>query len=265
MVEEGHENKGVGLWVPEEKHTLLAKWLDGTHRARAGWANRVFIDPFCGPGRIRVVGESTTRDGGAVVAWRQAVACKTPFTQMLVGDKNADRVQACAERLRKLNAPVEPFTGPAADTIHDMVARVPRRNTLVLAYIDPYNLEYLSFDIIKALAALPKIDLLVHFSTMDLSRNVVMELDGTRDRFAEAAPGWRDKLGSLPNSQLPAAFFDYWSNLIHSLGFTFSQQKPLIKNEQGGHLYRLVCFSRHELPNRIWDDVAKGPNREFDF
>lgn len=30
-------------------------------------------------------------------------------------------------------------------------------------------------------------------------------------------------------------------------------------------LYHLVFFSRHELPNRIWSDVAQGPNREFDF
>ncbi len=30
-------------------------------------------------------------------------------------------------------------------------------------------------------------------------------------------------------------------------------------------LYHLVFFSRHELPNRIWSDVAQGANREFNF
>jgi len=263
-VETGPKGEGVGIWVPQEKHTLLAKWLGGTREARRKWSNRVYIDPFCGPGRIRVSGETTTRDGGAVVAWRQSVVYKTPFTQMLIGDLDEVRVKACAERLRKLHAPVEAFAGPAAETIHGMVARVPS-SALVLAYIDPYNLEFLSFEIIKALAALRKVDLLVHFSTMDLTRNVDFELDPTRARFDDAAPGWRVKLGHLPRSQLPTAFFDYWTDLIKGLGFSFSQQMPLIRNEQNKPLYRLVCFSRHELPNKIWDDVAKGPNRELDF
>jgi len=40
---------------------------------------------------------------------------------------------------------------------------------------------------------------------------------------------------------------------------------PLVRDEGNRPLYHLVFFSRHELPNRIWGDVAQGPNREFDF
>lgn len=34
-VEKGPRDEGVGRWVPDEKHTLLAKLLGGTRAARA--------------------------------------------------------------------------------------------------------------------------------------------------------------------------------------------------------------------------------------
>src|SRR4051794_34451514 len=47
-VERAKNNKGVGKWVPEVKHTLLAKYIDAAHAAAAkdGWAGWVLIDPF---------------------------------------------------------------------------------------------------------------------------------------------------------------------------------------------------------------------------
>jgi hypothetical protein len=40
---------------------------------------------------------------------------------------------------------------------------------------------------------------------------------------------------------------------------------PIIDDGQGRALYRLVFFSRHALPDRIWGDIAKSPNLELDF
>ncbi|WP_343606463.1 three-Cys-motif partner protein TcmP [Roseateles sp.] len=264
VVERGPKNEGVGSWVPEQKHTLLAKVLGGTRGARAKWPQRVLIDPFCGPGRIQVKGETMTRDGGAVVAWRQSVMHKTPFTQVLVGDLDPQRAEACRLRLAALGAPVSAFIGPASDTSMEMAKAVPP-NALALAYVDPYNLEYLSFDIIKALGALKRIDFVVHFSTMDLQRNVDMELDDARARFDDAAPGWREKLNvkGLSKTELRQAFFDYWMSLVGGLGFTFSKQAPLVRGDRNEPLYRLVSFSRHAFPNGIWDDVAKSDNRDL--
>jgi three-Cys-motif partner protein len=213
-----------------------------------------------------VKGESITRDGGAVVAWRQSVANKTPFTRMLVGDLNPERVEACRRRLEALGAPVQAFVGPASTTTKEMAKLVSPR-ALALAYVEPYNLEYLSFEIIKVLGALKHIDFVVHFSTMDLQRNVDMELDDSRARFDEAAPGWRTQLNvkALSKAELRQKFFEYWMSLIGDLGFTFSREKPLVRGDRNEPLYRLVSFSRHAFPNDIWDDVAKGTNMSFDF
>jgi three-Cys-motif partner protein len=260
VVEKGRKDIGVGRWVPERKHTLIAKWLVGTQHARAGWKSHVFIDPFCGPGRILVRGEPSTRHGGAVLAWRQSQQTKAPFTQMFIGDIQSDRVNACELRLKHFGANVRPFPGAALDTSKQMVAAIPR-GTLALAYLDPYNLKYLSFEIIRSIAALKRVDLAVNFSTMDLDRNVDVEIE--RGRFDDVAPGWKNVAQGRSRASLHHAFFDYWRGLVSELGFKYSDQMPWVFNEGNRGIYRMVFFSRHPMPIGVWGDIAKGPNLEL--
>jgi len=263
MLERGPDGKGVGSWVPGQKHKLLCEYLHATCNAWKKWPSRSFIDPFAGPGRIQVAGESVTRDGGAVIAWRALAEKKVPFTQMLVGDLEAERAHACASRLQALGAPVHSYAGEAVTTIKDMVQAVPR-GSLTLAYLDPYNLELLAFSIIEELAKL-KVDLAINFSTMDLQRNADLEFDPNRARFDDTAPGWRDDptIRSASKQNVKVAFFHYWCALIQDLGFSFSREMPLITNNRGHGIYRMVFFARHDLPTRIWGDVARGPNRRL--
>jgi three-Cys-motif partner protein len=262
VIERGPQGKGVGSWVPEQKHRLLTEYLSATANAWKKWPSRVFIDPFAGPGRIQVAGENITRDGGSVVAWR-ALAEKAPFTRMLVGDLVEERALACERRLLALGAPVHANTGPAVDTVKRMVEGVPR-GSLSMAFVDPYNLELLTFSILEELAKL-KIDIAVNFSTMDLQRNVELEFDSERARFDDVAPGWqRDGAVQAASKQnLKIAFFSYWCKLVQSLGFEYSKEMPLITNDIGRGIYRMVFFARHDLPTRIWNDVARGPNRQL--
>ncbi len=267
-IELGPNEEGVGIWVPTEKHRLLCDWLIGTRHAWKGWSHRVLIDPFCGPGRIQVKGEKNTRDGGSIVAWRQSLANQAPFTQMLVGDISESRATANNQRLTALNAPVEHFVGAAQTTISEMIKRVPQRRCLTLAYIDPYNLEFLSFDIIQTLAKLPTVDFLVHFSVYDLQRNIELETDADRSRFDSAAPNWRkvidpNKYGKLV---LREEFFKYWVELIKGLGFKISKSMPLVGGDDNSPRYRLVFFSRNEkIASKVWTDVAQGNNRMLNF
>src|ERR1700730_8160887 len=190
MVERGPDGRGVGSWVPSQKHKLLCEYLYASSNAWKKWSNRSLIDPFAGPGRVQVAGESVTRDGGAVVAWRALAEKQTPFTQVLVGDLEPERARACESRLQALGAPVRSYAGEAVNSIKDMVLAVPR-GSLTLAYLDPYNLELLAFSIIEELAKL-KVDLAINFSTMDLQRNADLEFDPNRARFDDTAPGWRE-------------------------------------------------------------------------
>jgi three-Cys-motif partner protein len=265
-VELGRAGEGVGRWVPEMKHTFLAKYVEGTRRAREKFKQRVYVDLFCGPGRIQVKGEMMTRPGGAQVAWQHSRRDGADFTACLVGDLDAERASACAERLRAAGAPARAFPGAAEATVDQALNIIPS-SALCLAYLDPYNLEYLSFSVIKKLARLTYIDFAVHFSTMDLRRNVLMEYNPERARFDAAAPGWREHVDPIAfvRGDADEAFFDYWCGLVRGLGFCISQRMPLVRDNGNRPLYHLVFFSRHEFPNRLWGDVAQGVNRELDF
>lgn len=49
------------------------------------------------------------------------------------------------------------------------------------------------------------------------------------------------------------------------LGFEHSEAMPLIYNDQGLGIYRMVFFARHKLPKRIWGEVARGQNPNLDL
>ena len=253
----GKDGDGVGPWVAEDKHRLLATYIDAARAAaKTKFSQWVYIDPFCGPGRMLARGESVSRPGGAVVAWRQSQISGTPFGKILVGDINAKKAHACEERLKALGAPVHSFVGPAEETVPQMILSVPR-GALCLAYIDPYNLSLLSHEMLAALAKLRKVDFVVHFSTMDLSRNVDAELDPVRARFDDVSPGWRQRIPPSSKSTLADRLFVDWTEQIRSLGFDFSNAMPLIKNTRGGEIYKLAFFASHPLPVRLWGDVAR--------
>ena len=263
-VERGPHGRGVGKWVPEEKHRYLATYLHATREAQKKFKQRVLIDPFSGPGRIQVEGESGTRPGGSLAAFHQSVASDAPFTRVLIGDIDAERVHANELRLTAAGASVQSFVGPADQTVEAMFKAVPF-GALALAYIDPYNLEYLSFSIIERLAKLQYVDFAIHFSLMDLHRNIDMELNPKRDRFDHALPGWRTAVpkDELSKASLPGWFFNRWCKAIEDLGFKVSRQMPQITDGKGRTIYRMVFLSRHALPDRIWGDVARGRNRDL--
>jgi three-Cys-motif partner protein len=256
-VDRNPDGKGVGPWVPMDKHRLLTEYLHGTREAWKGWPQRVLIDPFCGPGRIAVEGETVTRDGGSVAAWRELKAAGAPFTQVLIGDIEPEKAQACAERLGALGAQVQAFVGPAVETVPRMVAAAPR-GALCLAYVDPYCLNLLDLNMLQQLATL-RVDLAVHFSTMDLQRNIVLELAKDRKRLEPVAPGWQTAVlaDTLGVKQLQRAFFAHWLDQLRALGFAYSKAMPFIRNTRGAAMYRLVFLARHDLPLRIWTDVAR--------
>jgi len=264
VIERGAHGRGVGRWVVDEKYRYLTRYLDATREARKKFKQRVLIDPFCGPGRIQVEGEAFTRAGGSVAAFQQSVLSGAPFTKLLVGDIEAERALANELRLKAEGANVQSFIGPARESVIQMVQAVPF-GALALAYIDPYNLEFLSFSIIEQLAKLQHVDFAVHFSLMDLTRNIDMEMDPKRDRFDHALPGWRSAvpIEELSKSSLPAWFFDAWCKAIADLGFKISGQMPLVTDGKGRSIYRLVFFSRHPLPDRIWNDIARSGNLDL--
>lgn len=248
----------TGEWS-REKHALLRKYIDASREARRKWKSRCFIDLYCGPGRVRVRGSNVETDGGAVLAWRESVRMNTAFSQIVIGDISPDSLNACEKRLNALHAPFISLQGPAEQTVDDVLRKVPERG-LHLAYLDPFNLGDLPFSVIEKLAGFKNIDIVVHFSVMDLQREIELDFDRDASRFEVFAPGWRNLIDVRQMSKLEARvkFVEYWLELVNKLGFSCSRERPLITNSKNGPLYRMMFLMRHRLAEKLWNDIAKS-------
>lgn len=248
----------VGEWSIE-KHQLLRRYVGASWAARRKWPKRGFIDLFCGPGRTRIKGTNIETDGGTVVAWRQAKLNSVEFTDVIIGDIGQDSLLSCEKRLLALNAPVTALLGPADQTVDEAIKLLPP-NGLHFAYLDPFNMEHLPFTVIEKLAKFRNIDIVVHFSVMDLQREI--ELDFLRDasRFEAFAPGWKRHVdvSGMTKQGARNAFVKYWLSLVESLGFRCSKEMPLMTNSKNGPLYRMMFLMRHPLAERLWNEIARG-------
>ncbi|MFM0256069.1 three-Cys-motif partner protein TcmP [Paraburkholderia sediminicola] len=257
----------VGKWA-QEKHERLSAYIGASRRARAKFGYSSYIDLFCGPGRVVERHTDTFRDGGALLAWKSSVIGKAPFSRVFVSDLDAESVQSCKARLEALSAPVTTAVGPASTTVDAIISKLP--SGLHLAFLDPFNAEHLDFSIIKKLAKQPHIDILVHFSVMDIQRNIDLEAANNGSRLDAIAPGWRNRidLTKLPRKDFVTAFSDYWQSLVSDLAnMKTANAKPLIVNSNNGPLYRLMLLHRHKLAGSLWDDVGrehKGQSDLFD-
>lgn len=254
----------VGAWA-KTKHEYLCRYVDISRGVRSRWldqgkAGATLIDPFCGPGRCKIRGVNEFIDGGVVAAWKKSVDSSTPFSAIYIGDIEPERVEACEKRLRALNAPVVAFTGDAVATTKTIVSAV-NSYSLNFAYLDPYNLQTLNFDMIKALAGLRHIDMLVHVSQMDLQRNLDNYSSGDSTVFDAFIPGWRDaiKVGNVTATR--QAILRYWSELVGRLGVWPSLEPKLITGSGNQPLYWLLLAAKHELALAFWK-VAANKQRQ---
>ena len=153
--EDGFLREIVGPWV-KDKHTHLAHYVGISRAVRrkflgSGNAGATFIDLYAGPGRARIRDETEVIHGSPLVAWHEAVDGEAAFTQVHVADADSRCKEAVEARLKRVNAPVLAETGPAIETLDRVIEKLDPF-ALHFAFLDPYNLEDLPFEIIRKLA-----------------------------------------------------------------------------------------------------------------
>ncbi|MGC7403995.1 three-Cys-motif partner protein TcmP [Pandoraea pneumonica] len=255
----------VGPWS-ETKHVALSRYVDAARQARVKWPYASFIDLFSGPGRVLNRESGAISDGGVLSAWRMSERGGTPFNEIFIADADAKAVDACSARLRGAGAHVQAYLGSASKTVDLVLEKLPRG--LHFAFLDPFNIEHLDFEIIRKLAERPHIDLLIHFSVMDVQRNIGNDFNLGSSRLDAAAPGWRSKLRlkEVPKHEQVSAYLEYWESLVSDLTeMQVAQSKPLFVNMNKGPLYRLIHLSRHPLATKLWNIAAlpASPQQSF--
>lgn len=250
----------VGAWSTD-KHQRLRRYVYASHGARRKFQNDYgketsFIDLYCGPGKARIKDSPTSEliDGSAVTAAKTAVSC-TPYSKYVIGDLDQTFVSACSERLRAATVTdVETLVGPAEDTAAVAITKL-QKGGLHFAFVDPFNAD-LPFSVIATLGELNRMDQLIHFSIMDLCRNLnKMKEDGRLDSLA---PGWQSVVTSTMGIDAQRmAVFKHWRRLLEEkLKYTVSDKIVKVRSHQGAEIYWLVFASRHDLGGKLWREVA---------
>lgn len=253
----------MGEWALE-KHERLRKYVDITRATRRKFTlqtglrryvgGAAYVDLFAGPGRARIRDSSRVIDGSPLVAAKAAVASAVPFSEMHLAD--ADQ-QLCAAAIKRAQADGGLVTGysASAEAAAKLIVAKLNPNGLHFAFLDPYNLEGLTFATIKHLSALQRIDILLHLSVADLQRNLERYSASLHSPLDEVAPGWRSvvDLQQSANS-LRAAYVSYWQSKMKELGFTH-RGVELVTGSRKQRLYWLVFLSRSEFANDLWDKI----------
>ncbi|MGA7711797.1 MAG: three-Cys-motif partner protein TcmP [Rhizomicrobium sp.] len=263
----------VGEWSLE-KHERLRKYVDITRETRRKYADgarfpeyhggATYIDLFCGPGRARIRESGHIVDGSPLVAFKSAVAGGVPFSEIHLADLSQEFNDAAVQRIANAGGTAFGYVGPAEVTAREVVSHL-NPHGLHFAFLDPYNLAGLSFDVIRTLAALKRIDLLMHVSVQDMQRNSDRYTTAEHTVFDVFAPGWRSKVDTNQRlDAIRAAVLEHWRTLIAGLGFLDIRSVELVRGSQNQRLYWLAFASRHKIANEFWDKIRNiSGQREF--
>lgn len=260
--DDGLPREIVGSWSSLHKHTLLRRYVDisgvGVRRSwlKKGDAGATYIDLFSGPGRVRNKLTNEVSDGSPLVAWRQAQATNAAFTEMHIADAHPELAAAAVTRLRVADAPGYEYIGDAASTVDRVIAKL-NPYALHFAFLDPYKLGVLPFEVIRKLASLQRMDILVHISAHDFNRNLrryIKQKDSPIDFFA---PDWRDYVGDLdrPDHYVRARILEHWRNLLRTVGMNTAEVHELVTGEMKQPLYWLAFVARHPRALEFWEKI----------
>lgn len=135
---------------------------------------------------------------------------------------------------------------------------------LNFAFLDPYGLEQLDFEIISTLLEFKRMDLLIHFSVMDANRNYDRLIAGEHKGFDSFAPGWRGHVNiKKSKDEVILAIIEYWKGLINTINATANNEYHLVTGDNNQPLYALMLVARHKLAHKLWQAIDKGQRELF--
>ncbi len=268
--DDGLPAEEVGPWA-KEKQEYLCRYVDISRAVRAkylppsGRGGATYIDLFCGPGRSRIRETGEWIDGSPVAAWKKSVEGGAPFSKVIIADIDIVRLEAAAERLSKLGAPVATIHGAAKDTAISALQRAAAYG-LNFAFLDPYSIGALDFELFRTLSRLTRVDILAHISKMDFQRNLPSNITEEQNEFENFAPGWREAVNLKQSHQhVRREVFDYWKSQVAETGIATSKDTKLITGSRGQHLYWLLLVARHELAHAFWKTSTKSDQGSLEF
>lgn len=257
--DDGYPREIVGAWA-KDKYARLAKYVDISRAVRRGFTARgkagaSYIELFSGPGRVRIRDTLEVTHGSPLVAWTEAARTKSDFTELHIADADPRLLEAAVARLRKHGAPVFPESGTANETVEHIIRKL-NPYALHVAFLDPYNLGALPFEVIRKLAGLKRMDILIHVSMQDLNRNLLRYLAADSSPLDVFAPDWRKHVeGERSIEYVRGKLFAYWRSLLRTIDMSTAEAAELVVGNNKQPLYWLAFAARHERALEFWEKI----------
>lgn len=256
--EDGLPAQCVGTWA-RLKHDRLRTYLAATRAVRRQFLRPVdpggaaFIDLFAGPGRVRFRDSLETELGSALIAQAHA---ESPFTHLLYCELNPDNAGALRERT-KGDARVHIIEGDCNERIDDIIALVPP-NGLNLAFFDPFGAKVFHWETIERLARVLRMDLLFHFPTAAVKRNLLNPTNPEFGTVIDRMMGTRDWREQVHTAKDVTKLIDVLRARLVTLGYDAERVNTLpVTNNQGALLYHLVFAAKDKRGTAIWKSISK--------
>ncbi|MBN1979044.1 MAG: three-Cys-motif partner protein TcmP [Anaerolineae bacterium] len=271
------ENPAFPLFsdVEDNCEAGLSSYFETSMRKK--WTRRHYIDLFAGPGKCVCRKTGTVYLGSPLLA----LTTKYPFTDYVFVDSDPENIVALQERGEALSASarIQFIVDDANRVAEEIVQRLHRAPSLNLAFLDPDGLEELRWKTVATLAKIERLDLIIHYSQMGLTRTMPQAYESEGETIVDSFFGdreWRKIYGEYcrkEESFLHRQLMDHYKSKLKELGYKETYRddevgaEPLMRNEKNAPLYRLLFASKHPLGLKFWEKVisrdAHGQRRLF--
>lgn len=273
--DDGLPLEDVHPWA-EEKYRLVQQYSALFCKAMKGkWGSLVYIDLFSGPGRSKIDSRRIIDAIPLIV-----IADEHAYDKYIFCDVASDKCDALRQRIAKqtITKNCEVLNGDANLITPDILRLIPphsrQHKVLGFCFVDPYRVENLKFNTIKALSE-RFIDFLVLIPTgMDANRNMSQYVKPQNTKLDEflGTSGWRAGWTEIKQASTSREMFiaQQFSKSMQRIGYIDPgpENMKLIRSvEKNLPLYRLALYSRHELGKKFWRDTIEytQPQRNLGF
>ncbi len=271
--EDGLIVRESGYWVVD-KLDYIRKYITIfiTSMRKKNWHIINYLDLFAGPGKCRIRETNDILLGSPLIA----LTARYPFGRYFFVDADPANVRALRQRSSKSEYEnrVLCFEGDSNKLVHSITQQIIEEDanrpkgkwpSLNLAFLDPEGLE-LHWGTVEALARVSRMDLIIHYPQMGISREMPNEIELSPptklDRFF-GDTAWRDifkrsrKAGKgSPHRDL----ISYYKEKLARYGYKVREiptgdEARIVHPTRGATLYRLIFASKHNLGNRFWREI----------
>jgi three-Cys-motif partner protein len=268
--DDGLKTQEVGDWA-EKKYKLVTLYdkLFSTGMKRK-WDKRIYIDLFCGPGRVKLRDRNKIVNGSPLIA----LDLPDPFDKYIFCDKEEENIDVLKSRINELKISINAnyIIGDCNFEVEKILNLIKQEKDKILSFcfVDPFSLQNLSFKTVKILSSLRMDFLILLPSGYDVRRNeeiYVNEESSNLDKFLGYSK-WRDNWSEEKGNMKFTEFFlrEYINNIV-KLGYIKQTPSDFIevRTEKNLLLYHLAFFSKHKRGYEFWRKVKKYSSSQTSF